>query len=494
MPEPKNPDAIVIGSGLSGLICALLLARSGRRVLVVEQHPLPAPVVRGFTREGLYFDSGFHYAGGLGEGGAMRPLFCHLGLAEKLELFPFSRQGFDHLHIAASGESFTLPVGFSAIRSELIRRFPRVREQISAYLDAVEASWCRYPYLDLDTDLADFQLEGVHGESLAQQLQQFADYPQLQSLLSMHSLLYGVSPDQAPAALNAQVAGSYYHSVHGIVGGGRALVDALLDLLAAAGGEVRCRAEVKEILVSAAAVSGVRLASGETLRAREVVATLNPTLLPQLLPQGILRPAYLKRLKGLRQTSSAHIVFARSTRPLDFLERSNLFVQQRPGVFGAEETLPLEERAFYLSAARQAQDDRTALVGIVPAAYAEVAAWEAPELRHSADYAAHKEELATRLKNHFVRSCAQLEGLEIVDLATPLTLRDYSRAPAGAIYGVGRFLGQYNPQAVTRLPGLYLSGQAIAAPGLLGTMVSSYMTCGALLGHDALRGEIRKCR
>ena len=138
-------DSIIIGSGLSGLTCALLLARSGRRVLVLEQHPQPAPVVRGFSRGGLYFDSGFHYAGGLGEGGAFRPLFRHLGLDSKLQLFPFAPQGFDRLLIADSGESFALPVGFSAIKAELGQRFPALRAEMSevGLAQAARFSWER---------------------------------------------------------------------------------------------------------------------------------------------------------------------------------------------------------------------------------------------------------------------------------------------------------------------------------------------------------------
>jgi len=104
-----------------------------------------------------------------------------------------------------------------------------------------------------------------------------------------------------------------------------------------------------------------------------------------------------------------------------------------------------------------------------------------------------KKGIAEQLLRLFYRHCPQLPQLELLDLATPLTLHDYSLAPEGAVYGVGRYLGQYNPQPVTRLPGLYLAGQAVAGPGLLGTLVSSYLTCGTILGHEVLRGELREC-
>ncbi len=488
-------DSVVIGSGLSGLTSALLLARSGRKVLILEQSATPAPVVRGFCRGGHYFDSGFHYVGGLGEGGAFRPLFRHLGLEEKLELFSFDQKSFDRLKISETGKTFSLPVGFEAIKASLGKRFPQVRVQIEQYIDEIATNWCRYPYLDLDLDLEQNGLTSVHGTSLAEKLQTFSAYPELQSLLSMHCLLYGVSPDEAPNVLNAQVAGSYYHSVHGIVGGGRALVAAYLELLTTAGVEVRCKSEVASIVVNPEGLRGVLLANGDEISAKEVIATCNPSLLPGLLPQGVLRPAYLKRLKNLRQTPSAYIVFAKSSQPLDSLSYSNLFVQSYAGVFSPDTERPLEERAFYLTAADQGRGgDSNTLIGIIPASYSEVSEWDHLDKRRSREYQAHKEQIAQRLLALFSKSYPELVDLEVMDLATPLTLRDYSQAPEGALYGVGRFLGQYNPQSVTRLPGLYLSGQAIAAPGLLGTVVASYLTCGSILGHESLRGELKACR
>lgn len=486
-------DSIVIGSGLSGLTCALLLAARGKKVLVVERHGQPAPVVRGFVRQGLYFDSGFHYVGGLGEGGAFRPLFRHLGLEGRLKLTPLDPDGFDCLRVGHDGEILRLPCGYRRIRAELGQRYPDQAGRLERYFDEIESGWCRYPYLDLDADLSEFAMASVHGESLQSRLQEFAEAPQLQSLLSMHSLLYGVDPGAASTTLNAQVAGSYYHSAHAIDGGGRALVRAYLERLAELGGEIRCRAEVEEIRVANGAVTGVRLSGGEEIRAAEVIATLNPTLVPEMLPQGVLRPAYLKRLKRLRQTMSAYVLYGRIARPSALLRRRNLFVQPGAGIFRAGIGLPLEQRGCYLTAAEN-NDCGSGIIAVIPAAYDEVDAFSDVTRKRSEAYADEKVRLAARLKTLMTRCCPELEGLEVVDLATPLTLRDYSAAPQGAVYGVGHFIGQYNPHPVTRLPGLYLSGQAVTAPGLLGAVIAAYITCGSIVGHEPLRGEIKSCR
>lgn len=488
-------DSIIIGAGLSGLTCALLLARSGRKVLVVEQHSSPAPVVSGFQRGGIYFDSGFHYAGGLGEGGPLQPLLRHLGMEGKLQTFPYMAEGFDCLRLSSSDEEFALPVGFRNIKNYLAEKFPQAAVEIELYLDEIATTWRNFPYLDLDTDLADFGMESVHGCSLQERLAIFSPWPQLQSLLSMHSLLYGVSPEQTPFSLNAQVAGSYYHSVHGLVGGGRQLIQVLLTLLKEAGGDLQCRAEVAQIFAEESVVAGVRLQSGEEFTAAEVIATVNPTQLPDLLPTVGMRPAYLKRLKRLHQTPSAYIVFARSEQPLEFLRGQNMFVQPHAGVFTAGIDQPLEERSFYLAGADQGSDRAIkGLIGIVPAPYSEVGSLNISGKERTAEYQGWKKDLGARLLQMFSHNCPQLPQLELLDLATPLTLRDYSHAPQGAIYGVGRNLGQYNPHPVTKLPGLFLSGQAVAGPGLLGALVSGYLTCGSILGHELLRGELRACR
>jgi hypothetical protein len=55
---PRDLDAIVIGSGLGGLVAAALLAKAGKRVCVFEQHDQAGGCLHTFTEGGLEFDTG----------------------------------------------------------------------------------------------------------------------------------------------------------------------------------------------------------------------------------------------------------------------------------------------------------------------------------------------------------------------------------------------------------------------------------------------------
>jgi hypothetical protein len=57
-------DVIVIGSGMGGLTTAALLARRGKRVLVLEQHDKLGGCTHTFEEAGFEFDTGLHYVGG----------------------------------------------------------------------------------------------------------------------------------------------------------------------------------------------------------------------------------------------------------------------------------------------------------------------------------------------------------------------------------------------------------------------------------------------
>lgn len=55
---PQDLDAIVIGSGIGGLSIAVLLAKVGKKVLVIEQHGRAGGCCHTFSEKGFEFDIG----------------------------------------------------------------------------------------------------------------------------------------------------------------------------------------------------------------------------------------------------------------------------------------------------------------------------------------------------------------------------------------------------------------------------------------------------
>ena len=68
----KKYDDIVVGSGISGLTLALLLGLNGHRVLLLEKNTHIGGALTRFYREGIPFDTGFHFTGGFYKNGIFR--------------------------------------------------------------------------------------------------------------------------------------------------------------------------------------------------------------------------------------------------------------------------------------------------------------------------------------------------------------------------------------------------------------------------------------
>ena len=57
---PKDIDTVIIGSGTSGLTTASLLAQTGKRVLVLEQHYLAGGCTHCFVDKKVEHETGIH--------------------------------------------------------------------------------------------------------------------------------------------------------------------------------------------------------------------------------------------------------------------------------------------------------------------------------------------------------------------------------------------------------------------------------------------------
>ena len=97
-------DAIVIGSGIGGLVAGSMLARYGKRVLVCESHTIAGGAAHSFWRRGFHFDSGPSFYCGLTDPRSFNPL----------------RQVFDVLEESIAAISYD-PLGITIFPREVCR-------------------------------------------------------------------------------------------------------------------------------------------------------------------------------------------------------------------------------------------------------------------------------------------------------------------------------------------------------------------------------------
>jgi len=370
---------------------------------------------------------------------------------------------------------------------------------VDEYLDAVKAQCSLLPYVNLEADFGTLEvLKSVHGPSLKEFLDQFTENTILKQVLSVHCLLNGVPPDEQAIVNYAHIVGPYYESVQRIQGGGGAVIKAFEAVLEDTGAEVFRGRAVTEIIFSPAGIlQGVRLQDGTVMESKGCICTIHPLHLLGIVPESLFRPAYIKRLRALKETASAFILYGEHDPGPEILSGSSLYLLPSGDMDMFDMHKPLEQRPFNITSTCIQKDGSTGrgFIAICPASIEETGPWEDSITgRRPEGYRIFKSGIAERMVRHIETNCWELRGkIKSIDCSTPLTLRDYTNSPFGSMYGVKHMVEQYNPFPATRLPGLLLAGQAIVAPGLLGTIISGFVACGNILGHEHLRRELKKC-
>jgi all-trans-retinol 13,14-reductase len=491
-------DCVIIGAGVSGMTAALILAKNGFDVALVEKSKKTAPLIRGFIRNGTYFDTGFHHTGSLGKNEILDVLFNYLGLSDRVEKEPFDPNGFDLLRCEQTGFEFRFPYGYERIQQRLIETFPGETKTVKNYLQAVKETFNSFPYIRLDPNHLEISIQkSVQGPSLKEFLDRSTENRKLKWVLSLHCLLHGIPPEEVPFTYNACVVGSYYESVHRVRGGGMALAEAYDSQLKELGVDVYCGQEAIEIGISSdLSASGVRLKDGTKLRCQNCISTIHPKNFLDLVAEATFRPAYRKRLQLLEETCSAYILYGGCNSLPQSIAHQNLLLTSDWDLTGFRQKDPLENRPFYICQAHQpnGRASNKGFIAIVPESSQRANRWpDSMRGKRPQNYNQFKESTGHKLQKHIEKCLPEMAGnTKFAECSTPLTIRDFANNPYGSIYGVKHKVGQYNPIPVTKAKGLFLAGQATVASGILGAAISAFLACGFILGHQKLIAQIQK--
>ena len=127
---------VIIGSGMGGLSCGVILAKNGYEVTVLEQGAQVGGCLQCFSRRGARFETGMHFVGSAAEGQTLDRLLQYLEIKKDIQLAPLDRDGYDV--VCLDGKKYRFANGREAFIEQMVSYFPHQRQQMEAYFDLVE--------------------------------------------------------------------------------------------------------------------------------------------------------------------------------------------------------------------------------------------------------------------------------------------------------------------------------------------------------------------
>ena len=471
---------IVVGGGVGGMAAALLLARAGHRVRLLERLPRLGGKLAEHRRDGFTFSLGPSLL-------TMPSLFRDLGLEMDLvEPAELCRYRF------ADGGTLTARRDPGRMAAEVDRLAPGEGAAWRAFhawavrcLDAARRTHFAGPpgrapdgVRPRPGDLAAI----APGRTLHGLARRFFRDPRLVQYADRYATYAGSDPYRAPAALGCIPALEHGEGGWYVRGGLPRLADGLAALLHREGVEVTLEAHVAGITDDGERVTGVRLASGERLPADVVVANVDAAqLYGRLLPDR----RRLRRIARLGPSSSVLLLLAGATGRTPGLAHHNVFFsadyrREFRDIFAAGR--PPRDPTVYIGCS--AVDDSTQAP---PGAENQVLLVNVPA-RDPARWPQRPESYRDMVLERLAARGHDLSGrLRFVDLFTPADLRDRYGAWGGAIYGAaanGVLAPLLRPGNRGPRRGLYLVGGSVHPGGGLPLVVLGAHIVARLVAAD----------
>ena len=482
MPQP----VIIIGSGLGGLACGILLARKGCAVTILEQNAVSGGCLQRFRRGNAFFDTGMHYIGNTLPGSTLHALFQALGIEEKLPLSPLDPAGYDI--VSLHGRRYAFAAGRDAFLWEMLRAFPHEEAALTRYVGLIEKAANAASWQHIGDDTAAACLAEYSRTSLDDMLKSLTPNARLRDVLAGRLPLIAATRGRTPFLLHALITDFYAHGAGRIIGGGEALRSVLLKRLETLGGTVLTGRRVVEITTDNKGVTGVITAGGDHHEARIVVSDAAPAATLALVRSPFIRPAFRHRIEALPQTVGCftlYLVFKPDAVP--YLPY-NFYSYPCGSPWDCEQyTATNWPRGYlYLQAADSVKQRYAHTAEVLSyLRWEEVERWEHTRVGHrGADYEAFKERHARRLLAAVERDFpGTTAAVSHYYTSTPLTYRDYTATPLGSMYGLAADCRAGIAGRVPvrwRVPGLYQTGQNVNSHGLQGTLIGAMQTCRAI--------------
>ena len=439
-------DVTVIGSGLAGLTVANALARSGHRVLLLEQHYKLGGMATWFKRPGGHiFDVSLHG--------------FPVGMIKSCRRY-WTREIADSIvqlkHVRFDNPMFSLTTGYNRedFTRLLTEKFGVSNEQVAAFFDAARSM-----------NFYDEQQLTV-GEFFEKYFPGRGDIVRL----LMEPITYANGSTLEDPAITYGIVFSNFMSkgVFTFEGGTDRLIQLMHKDLLDNGVDVRIRADVEEIHVEKGQVAGVT-ANGRFIKTRAVVSNANiKNTILKLVNKENFTPKFLEEAEKIRLNNSSTQVYM-ALKPDERIdeETGDLLFSSTAPAFQTDMLLSRDITSrtfsFYYPRTRPQGRPRCLIVSSTNARFEDWA--------HLSDeqYEASKQDLVETTIESLDRYVPGVRAkLDHAEAATPRTFQHYTRHALGASFGT-----KFEGLAVSR--GLPAQVQGLFHAGSVGIIMSGWL-------------------
>jgi len=509
-------DVIIIGSGPGGLTVGAMLAKEGKKVLVLERHYAAGGFTHVFKRPGYEWDVGVHYVGQMGsEKGFSRKLSDYLSDKE----LQWADIGDVYDRVVIGNKTYDFPKGVKNFKEKLKFYFPDDNDAIDRYFavvfDAVKAN--KGFFMDkvmpplvskLFGGLMKRKFVKYSRRTTLEVLSELTNNQELIKVLTAQYGDYGLPPSESSFVMHAILVKHYFSGGYFPVGGSAQIADTIEKVIEKHGGTVLINAEVKEVLIESGKAVGVQMADGINLMAETVVSSIGiSNTINKLLPQDSeLSKKLLTGIEGIKRSASHSCLYVglNGTPEELNLPKANYWIYPGEGTHDENiarfkkdinSELPLVYISFPAAkdpdwSNRYPGKSTIDIISLMP--YEVFKPWENTEWKkRGEDYEELKEKFSQRLLEKLYELEPQTKGkVDYYELSTPLSTKKFVNYDQGEIYGLEHSPARFEASVLrpqTDIKNFYLSGQDISTAGVMGAMASGMLTASAIMKKNLMK-------
>lgn len=468
----KTYDVIIIGAGISGLVCGCYLAKAGMRVLVVEQHDKPGGYCTSFTRRGFTFDAAAHTLGSYREGGDFRKRMLELGIDDLVKISRIDPSDV----IVTPRFSLAISNNTKQVVEQLVTIFPDEKESIHRY----------FAYYN-QASSSQFESVKLRGKTFASFLSSYFTNPALINTISYPVFGYGGLPPSLMQAFTGAkifkeyiIDGGYYPQ-----GGMQNIPNALAHIIKKNDGTIFYKRRVDRIRSQNNQITGVELDNNESYTAKYVVSACDITqTLKKLLGKNVVRKQLLDKLENMVPSISTFVLYIGIDEPFKDLPQPGTNIWYLPEydldmIFNDVQRADINNFGTSGYVVRVSPDNKTVLAFCL-ASFKTAEYWKKNKKKMAENFLDQTETLIPNLKKHIV----------YFDAATPYTMQRFTLNFEGANYGWSAIQSQlFDPDFSQKsfITGLYLTGHwTTRAHGIPGVANLGYSTAQLILKRERL--------